>query len=184
MNRNLNLEAIKAAVIFVALAFLLCGQTSVRAGNLRHKFHTSLTRMDYNAKEKQIEITIQLFPHDLVPLLEKRAGKKIELETTAGVDEMILDYLNENFIFKDKKGEVKKLIWVGKELEVDTAYIYLQISSDEGVEGAKLQNTIFFESFNEQTNLVLARSENRKADLLFVAGDKFKEISFIKSSTD
>lgn len=168
------------AMIFAALVFLSGVQTAVSAKNVRHKFHTSLTRMDYNPKENQIEITIQLFPHDLIPLLEKRARRKIELETTEGIDQMILDYLVENFIFKDKTGAIKNLSWVGKELEVDTAYIYLQIASNDGIDGAQLQNTIFFESFNEQTNLVLARAEKRKADLLFVAGDKFKPISFIK----
>ena len=169
-------------MIFAAL--VLGSHMIASARSARHKFHTSLTRLDYNSKEKQIEVTIQLFPHDLVPLLEKRAKKKIELETTDGIDEMILKYLNENFIFKDKTGAIQKLSWVGKELEVDTAYIYLQIASSEGLEGVQLQNTIFFESFAEQTNLVLARSEKRKADLLFVAGDKFKEISFGKTSAD
>jgi Domain of unknown function (DUF6702) len=145
-------------------------------GAQAHRYHTSLTRIDYNEKEKLVEITIQIFTHDLVPVLEKRAGKEIDLEKTADIDKIILEYLSQNFVLKNKKGEAQKLNWVGKELEVDTAYVYVEIPSAESLEGFSLQNTIFFESFAEQTNLVTARFDGKKADLLFVVGDKSKEI--------
>jgi hypothetical protein len=142
-----------------------------------HRYHTSLTRIDYNEKEKLAEITIQLFTHDLVPVLEKRSGKQIDLEKTLDIDKLIFEYLKENFVFKDKNGEAQTLNWIGKELEVDTAFVYVEIPLAETLEGASLQNTIFFESFAEQTNLVTLRFDGKKTDLLFVAGDKFKEIS-------
>lgn len=164
------------AVIVLILAFQTFGYAAPPA--VRHNFHTSLTRLDYNTSEKIVEITIQLFTHDLSPLLEKRAGKRIDLEKSPEVDRLLIDYLNQNFIFKDKNGAQKNLVWVGKELEVDTAYVYIQIPLEDGLQGASLQNTIFFESFSEETNLVLSRFDKKKADLLFVSGDKFKEISF------
>ena len=142
-----------------------------------HRYHTSLTRIDYNAKEKLVEITIQLFTHDLVPVLEKRTNKSIDLEKTSDIDKILLEYLDQNFVLKNTKGEAQKLNWVGKEFETDTAYIYVEIPFSETLEGASLQNTIFFESFNEQTNLVNLRFDDKKADLLFVAGDRFKEIA-------
>lgn len=142
-----------------------------------HRYHTSLTRMDYNEKEKLIEISIQLFTHDLVPALEqKNGGKRLDLEKTPGVDKLILAYLNENFVFKNKNGEPQPLRWVGKEMEVDAVWVYVEISSPESLSGANLQNTILFESFSEQVNLVVARFGGKKADLMFKVGDRFKEI--------
>ena len=141
-----------------------------------HTFHTSLTRMDYNAKEKLAEISIQLFVHDLVPLLENKAKKRVDLEKTTDVDKFIQAYLADNFILKDKNGEVKKLVWVGKEVKVDTVFVYVEIPLAEDFSGYSLQNTLFFESFPEQTYLVIARYSDKKADLLFKVGDKFKEI--------
>jgi predicted PolB exonuclease-like 3'-5' exonuclease len=132
--------------------------------------------MDYNVKEKVIETSIQLFTHDLVPILEQRTKNKIDLEKTPNIDKLILEYLNENFIIKDDKNEIKKIKWVGKEIDVDTAWVYLEIPSGKSPEGFGLQNTLFFESFPEQTNLVIARFEEKKADLLFKVGDKFKVI--------
>ena len=141
-----------------------------------HRYHTSLTRIDYNAKEKLAEISIQLFTHDLVPVLERETKKRIDLEKTPDIDKLVFDYLNRNFILKDKNGEVKKLVWVGKELNVDTVLVYVEIPLEENFENFSLQNTVFFESFPEQTNLVTARFNKKKSDLLFKVGDKFKEI--------
>lgn len=133
--------------------------------------------MDYKAKEKNIEITIQLFIHDLENVLERFAKKRVDVGKTPGIDKIIEKYLEENFVLKNKKDEKLKLRWVGKELNVDTAFVYLEASSDESIEGFKLQNTIFFESFAEQTNLLTARFENKKVDLLYKVGDKFKSIA-------
>src|SRR5215211_4415094 len=84
-----------------------------------HTYHTSLARMDYNAKDKNIEISIQLFIHDTVPMLERRLKKRVDIEKTAGVDGEIFKYLSETFVFQNKKGEAQNLKWVGKEFEND-----------------------------------------------------------------
>ena len=141
-----------------------------------HTYHTSLTRMDYNAKDKNIEISIQLFIHDALPLLERRLKKRVDIEKTAEVDAELFKYLSETFVFQNKKGEVQKLKWVGKEFENDVLYVYVDISFEEAPDGTKLQNTIFFESYTEQTNLVIAHFGEKKIDLLYKAGDKFKDL--------
>jgi hypothetical protein len=155
--------------------FVFCLFTIAEA----HTFHTTLTRIDYNEKEKLAEISIQMFTHDLVPTLEAITKKQVNLEKTKDVDKLIFDYLQKQFILKDKNGEVKKLVWVGFELEVDTVFVYLEAEISEGLENAQLQNSMFFEYFQEQSNLVICKFGNKKADLAFKVGDKFFEISGI-----
>ncbi len=158
-------------------AFLLFTFYSMPPTAASHRYHTSLTRIDYKPEDKNVEITIQLFIHDLEKVLERFAKKRIDLGRTPEIDKIIEKYLEENFVLKNKKDEKLKIKWVGKELNVDTAMIYLEVASDESIEGFKLQNTIFFESFPEQTNLLTARFENKKVDLLYKVGDKFKIIT-------
>jgi len=141
-----------------------------------HTYHTSLTRMDYNAREKNVEISIQLFIHDVIPLLERRLKKRVDLGKTPEVDSEILKYLGETFVFQNRRGEAQKLLWVGKEFEHDVVYVYVEIPFAESFEGARLQNTIFFESFPAQTNLVVARFGEKKANLVYKAGDRFKDL--------
>jgi len=149
-----------------------------------HRYHTSLTRIDYNAKQKIYEISIQLFTHDLMPLLERKSGKRTELDKLKEADKIILNYLNENFILTDKKGATKTLKWVGRESDVDSVWIYLETEATENLEGFNLKNTIFFESFPEQVNLVVCRYDGKKADLMFKVGDKVKGISENKPAAE
>jgi len=136
--------------------------------------------MDYNKKDKAFEISIQLFTHDLVPTLEKRLKKSVNLEKNPETDKILFDYLKEKFVLKDKRdGSVKKLNWIGKEIETDTVNVYLEIFFEENLEDLSLQNSIFFESFSEQTNLVVVRHTEKKYDLLFKVGDRFKEFKKI-----
>lgn len=170
---------ISVFVIFFSLLFTFPPYISAF-----HTYHTTLTRIDYNENEKLAEITIQMFPHDLIPILAKRAKKHIELDrkSNSDTDEIILKYLSENFILKNREGIAKRLVWVGKEVSADTVFIYVEIPLENDFDGFELQNTLFFESFAEQTNLVIARSNNKKSDLLFKVGDKSKAIKLIETS--
>lgn len=143
-----------------------------------HRYHTSLTRMDYNSEDKLIEISIRMFAHDLEPVLARRMKKPVDLEKTAGIDAELLEYLNANFVLYDKTDKPLKLNWVGKEYKVDSLYVHVEIPYAEPFAGLQLQNTIFFETFAEQTNLVSIHSGEKKADLLFKAGDKMRQIKF------
>lgn len=169
-------KALQILAIVICSAFFSQLTVAVPAKLSAHTYHTSLTRIDYNAEQKLYEITIQLFTHDLIPLLEKRTGKNVDFDKKDS-DSNILDYLSQNFILTDDIGKTKKLKWVGKEIDTDTIWIYVETSAAEGLEKYQLQNTIFFESFPEQTNLVICHYDGKKADLLFKAGDKTKIIS-------
>ncbi len=142
----------------------------------RHRFHSSFTRMDYNAKDKLVEISIQLFTHDLVPVLERQAKKNIDLEKTPDIDKLLFDYLNLNFVLRDKKGDPRLLKWVGKEIKSDVVNIYIEIPSGESFNGWSLRNSIFFESFPIQVNYVVTRYGDKKIDLYFKVGDAAKNI--------
>ncbi len=132
--------------------------------------------MDYNAADKNIEISIQLFVHDVLPMLERRLKKRVDIEKTPEASGELFKYLSEKFVFQNKKGEAQKIKWVGREFENDVVYVYLEIPFTESFEGARIQNTIFFESFAQQTNLVVARFGDKKVDLLFKAGDGLKNL--------
>lgn len=136
-----------------------------------HRFHTSLTRMDYNAEQKLVEITIQVFSHDLESALERREGKRIRLDKTPKIDEIIVKYLADRFVFKNAKGEQKKLRWIGMEQKTDALWLYLETPMPEPLDGATLENRIFQEFLKDQINLVTTRYNNTKTDLVFKNGD-------------
>jgi len=167
-------------------AFFICFSlvlTATGAFSLNsHRYHATLTRIDYNQEQEIFEVSIQLFKHDLEPLLERKYKTRIDFEKTKDIDRLIFNYLSEEFVLTDKAGGAKHLKWVGREMDVDSIWIYLEADSAESPEGYRLQNTIFFESFPEQLNLVICRYGEQRADLIFKAGDRVKTITSIKST--
>ena len=143
-----------------------------------HDIHNSLTRIEYKSEDKRIEVSILLFSDDLIKSLESKNKKKINLKNTVEIDKLIQSYLIENFILKDSVGKSSELKWIRKELNSDSVWIYLEIPFKEKLEGKQLQNTIFFETFTDQINLVICKSEQKKADLSFKIGDKLQVIQF------
>ena len=161
-------------LLFAAICFASLRETSA------HRYHTSLARVEYNDKEKLLEITVQTFSHDLEAALEKHHGKRVSLDKTPNVEQIIVKYLSENFVVKNQKGETKQLRWIGKEQQTDTVWLYLEAEMPEGIEGATLDNRFMFETFNDQINLVSARYDNQKNDLIFRPNDKAKSLTASK----
>lgn len=154
------------------LGFLLIAALPV----LGHKYHTSLTRIDYRAEEQNLEISIRLFVHDVVPMLERRLKKQVDPDKTPEVEAELLKYLSENFVLRGEENVDLKLSWVGKEFENDVLFVYLEAGYGGDPAKLALQNTIFFDYFPEQSNLVLAKIGGKKYDLAFRSGDKWKPI--------
>lgn len=141
---------------------------------MAHNYHTSLTRIDYNKETKSLEIEINLFNHDLEKVFEAKYKKPFDIEKTKDADKLLLEYLGETFVIKDEDGSQKKLVWVGKEINIDLTTVFVEIPNIEKFENLKLQNKIFFESFAEQVNFVTLHLEDKKFDLIFKSGDNFK----------
>lgn len=144
------------------------------AESAAHNYHTSLTRIDFNKAEKSLEIEINLFNHDLEKVLEMKNNKRIDFEKSKEMDKMLFDYLNETFIIRDEKKAKKKLVWVGKKIDVELTTVFVEVTEIEHIEKLELHNKIFFESFEEQVNLVTLHSADKKYDLAFKVGDSFR----------
>ncbi|MEO6588917.1 MAG: DUF6702 family protein [Pyrinomonadaceae bacterium] len=163
----MNLLLKTSAFCFIVTAFSVV--------TFAHNYHTSLTRIDFNKKEKILEIEINLFNHDLEKVLEKRNNKRIDLEKSKEIDKLLFDYVNEEFVVTDNVGGTKMPVWVGKEINTDMTTVYIEIDKIENLDGLKLQNKFFFESFSEQVNLVTIHTDDKRIDLAFKTGDNFKD---------
>jgi hypothetical protein len=159
------------SIIFGSL-FLLAAAFAVPSA--AHTYHTSLTRIDFNKEAQSLEIEINLFNHDLEKVLEAKNKKRIDFEKSKEIDKMLFDYLNETFVIKGEKKSEKKLVWVGKKIDVELTTVFVEVKEIDNIEKLELQNKIFFGSFAEQINLVTLHTKDKKFDLSFKVGDGFK----------
>ncbi len=163
--------------VLLPLLLFLCGAVlpAIQTASA-HTFHTSLMRLEYNAKEQNVEISIQVFAHDLETILSKRAGKRIRLDKSLDAASLTLAYLQDTFAIKNRDGQTKTLAWVGMEPEADAVMLYVETKMPEGIGGAQVRNRIFFDLLEDQINLVNARYDGKRTDLVFKPGDGFKPL--------
>lgn len=160
---------------FVRLLLLLLALSSEQT-LAAHTFHTSLMSMEYNREEQSVEITVQVFSHDLEDILSRRNHRNVRLGKTPDAPALINAYLGEAVNLKNGAGQQKAFSWVGMETQADRVWLYIEASMPEGLDGAQLRNRIFFDLLDDQVNLVHLKDGERKNDLVFKPGDGFKPL--------
>jgi uncharacterized protein DUF6702 len=89
--------------IFVFLLSLVAGTTPITNAGPRHTFHTSLMQIEYNEGEKLVEISVEVFSHDLENILSSRSRKRVRLDKTPDAAKLTLAYLLEAVNLKNKE---------------------------------------------------------------------------------
>jgi hypothetical protein len=159
--------------IYILSLCLVVGASAPKA--LGHRYHTSVTRLEYNAEERLVEITVRTFADDLEAIVSTRAGKIARLDGSQAADTLLFAYLRS--VFQLKSGVQKvELQWIGMELKGNTALIYLQARMPEDRSKTSLQNTLLFDLFEDQINIVNVLDKGKKASLVFKRGEGPQEI--------
>ena len=150
------LKAVKSTLL---ACFLLFNFNS-KAGSIKaHKFYVSLSDIKYNEESSTFQLSCSIFTDDLELAFENQTGKKIHLdEITPSNEQWVFEYVNAHFSAKTD-GKPLKLIGIGYELEADVTWVYLESEEVDVPKTIELSNTILFELYSEQKNLVKSVSE-------------------------
>ena len=153
-------------------------ENTLASGGGGHAFHTSLTEMQYNAKAKSLEISIRMFTDDLETALTKaNNGQKIMLGGKNDNSEVVLNkYIQQHFAMLTPQKQKKALIVLGKELEGDATWVYVEIPNSQELKAHILYNNLMQEVFDDQTNLVNLIYLGNKKTYLFNAKTRIIEI--------
>lgn len=142
-----------------------------------HKFHASLTQIEVNSTAKTVEVAIRVFADDLEEALTRRSGHRVRLETASDFDELALAYVASTLKLVAPDGEPLTLRWIGKEASVDVVWLYVEAPMSSNLDGSVLENTLFFDLFEDQVNTVNLKDGKRRATLTFSTGDGAKPIA-------
>lgn len=133
-----------------------------------HKYYISLTQIDYNSKEKSLNITMRLFIDDLEKSINSDFKKEFKLDTSKELpktNNFIAFYLNNNFIIKVNDSQ-RNYTFLGKEYENDVVYLYLEIDSVSQIKNIDIQNTILMKEFDSQQNIIKLDINNQKKTMI------------------
>jgi hypothetical protein len=135
-----------------------------------HDFHSSLADMQYNQQAKAFQVSLTLFADDTENALTKFSGKKYllgGLGKDRSPDAVLTAYLQKNFQLINKKNEVLPISYIGKEVSLETVKVYFEIPFKGSLKGCSLRNTIMFELFSDQSNIVNLQKDDKKKSFAF-----------------
>lgn len=149
-----------------------------------HDFHVTHTTFHYNNESKSMEITIKVALEDLEKSIKDIYSEKIDgfLDTleNKNIEKLIIEYFRNNLIFSVDKNK-QEYHWVGKESSnnLHDIYLYFEIPNydkNENIESIIIKNTLFFDLFNNQTNIALIELIDSKYNLTFTIDNDIQTI--------
>ncbi|MCY2688507.1 DUF6702 family protein [Salinimicrobium sp. TH3] len=163
----------KTILFFLALLPLL-------AFTAAHKFYVSATDIEYNEKQKSLQIISHVFTDDMEKLLQARYSDKLALvkgDEHPGADAYIQKY------FKDKfrvsvNGKDRSINYIGKEYDKDQLLVYLEIEVVEPIKKIRVENGILTDLFPEQKNVVKVEQQGEIKSLLLMRDNLSGTINF------
>jgi hypothetical protein len=86
-------------------------------------------------------------------------------------------YLRKHFRFHAGKQISTPYRWLGTEQQQDAIWVYLEIPTTSDLAGSYLENSIFLEVFEDQTNLVQWALTGQKKSYLFRKSQEIQQLS-------
>ncbi len=122
-----------------------------------HKFYVSIADLAYNESKQRIEGSLKMTAHDFEEVLKAKFNKSFLMEDIADssvVGRYAQLYLAQNFkVFSGDKELIPK--YLGKEVSLtQDLYFYFSFSNVPNPKSIKLYNTLLFDYFPKQQNIV------------------------------
>ena len=122
-----------------------------------HPVHVSVTEVNYNEKDKALQITSRIFVDDLeLAIREKRKEPDLDiLEPGAGLktDQLVGPYLSEHFKVKID-GKPVKFNFLASEKEDYALVCYIEIPGIKKMKTFEITDDVIMEIHDDQSNLV------------------------------
>lgn len=134
---------------WITLVLLIGFQFNVSA----HKFFVSISQINYNQETKSLELALKLFTDDLENCINESTNKSIKISQEHTYDQDIANYLTKHLSIKINE-KSSPFNYLGKELEYDVTWCYLEIKSVETISAIEIENSIFTQLLPDQKNLI------------------------------
>ena len=137
--------------------------TGLLLAAIPHDFFVSILTIRHKAEARTLDLTWRMTAHDIEHAFESTAALKLGSDKeNPKADSLLNDYFKHHLILfqGDKQLSWK---WVGKELDGETLYCYLQVDDISTPNDLMVQNTLLMDVFSEQQNLVHVEGEKMPA---------------------
>lgn len=143
---------------------------TITTADARHPLYISVTEMNYNATDKNLEISCKIFTDDFEKTLAKSSKVKVDLTTPADKNEanrLVKEYIKSHLLLKVDNKAVT-LEFVGFEKENDAVWSYFEVKNiTVAPKKIEVANSILYDTYDKQINLMhVSVGGNRKSTRL------------------
>ena len=119
-----------------------------------HDFYVSILTIRHKPETRTLDLTWRMTAHDIEHALSTRGELKLGSEKEhPKADSLLNRYFLEHLVLMMERTQLEWK-WVGKELDGETLYCYLQVEGVGTPNGLLVGNTLLQDVFAEQQNLV------------------------------
>lgn len=156
MFRSVGINQLRAKTGLLAVFALMTVFTPLGKAYGRHPIHVSVTEIEYDAGEKELEIMIRIFIDDLENALRRYHGQdNIDILNpgSTSVDKLIRAYLEENFVVS-LDNRKQRMTYLGQEEEGQAFICYVLVPGVSAWKVCEVTNSILLEMYDDQSNIV------------------------------
>jgi len=149
--------AVKGPIFAPMKALLLA--TGFLFASVPHDFFVSILTIRHKPETRTLDLTWRMTAHDVEHAFESTAPLQLgSAKEHPKADSLLNDYFKHHLVLflEDKQLGWQ---WVGKELDGETLYCFLQVNEVATPNDLMVQNTLLMDVFGEQQNLVHVEGE-------------------------
>ena len=162
------------ATMTLGLALLALSVDPSRAG--AHPLHSTITELVTDPKSGTVRATIRVFADDLrAAVLQSARGRAISADGP-GWDAAAFAYASGVFALQDAHGHALPVRSCGIRRSADLVWLCVETSVSRDVAPLRVRNAMLCELYDDQVNVVQGNVGTSRRSLLFVRGDRFKEL--------
>lgn len=137
----------KIAIFFFFLSPLLMG--------VSHPFYLAVIEAEYSSKNKELGISIKVYPDDMEAVLKKTLNKTISFSDNNKdqLNKLVEAYVKSHLGIKIN-GSQASYEYMGFEHSNEAIYMYFSISSLKNVKSIEINTDMMYEYKDEQTNII------------------------------
>lgn len=145
-----------------------------------HPFHISITDIEFDEEAKSIEIAQKIFTDDFEEVLNAYSTDKVDLtsdDQKEANDVLIKKYVTEKIRF-EINGKPADFEFLGTQREADAIWCFMEIPKTKRLKSIKVKNTLLFEMFEDQMNLVHVKRSGEIKSMRLIKDKNVEHFSY------
>lgn len=121
-----------------------------------HPFYVSVTEIQHNKAQQELEVSCRIFADDLENALKKQSKTPLDIIHPASkqkMDSLIATYLGKHLLITID-GKPVKLQYLGYKIEEEAAWCFLAAEQVPSLKRAHIRNDILYDEHPNQINMI------------------------------